>query len=81
MLSNILHAQCLLLKENPALYLILIQDSLKIASRMTLVCLDFTMKFSKLDPLVFSREIKTLFYFICTVSLLTYREADNFISQ
>lgn len=70
MLSNILHAQWLLLKENPFLYLVLIQNALETAGHMTVVCLDFTMSFSKLDPLVvFSREIKILFYYICNVSL------------
>lgn len=81
MLSNMLH-QWLLLKENPVLFLVLIQDALEIASHMAVVCLDFTMSFSKLDLLVVSsRKIKILFHFICNVSLFTYRKADNFISQ
>lgn len=82
MLSNTLHAQWLLLKENPVLYLVLIQDALEIASQMAVVCLDFTMCFSKVDLLVVSsRGIKIIFHFICNVSLLTYRKADHFISQ
>lgn len=82
MLSNTLHAQWLSLKENPVLYLVFIQDALEIASQMAVVCLDFTMNFRKVDLLVVSSTgIKIIFYFICNVSLLTYRKADNFISQ
>lgn len=64
-MSNILHARWLLLRENPVPHLALIQDALENASYMAVVCLDFTMSFSKLDPLVVSsREIKILFHFI-----------------
>lgn len=79
MLSNTLHAQWLSLKENPVLYLVFVQDALEIASQMAVVCLDFTMNFRKV--VVSSTGIKIIFYFICNVSLLTYRKADNFISQ
>lgn len=53
MLSNIVHTQWLLLKENSVLFLVLIQDALEIASHMAVVSFDFTMSFSKLDPLLF----------------------------
>lgn len=62
MLSNILHAWWLLLRENPVLHLVLIQDALEIAIYIVGVCLHFTMSFSELDPLVVSsREIKYSF--------------------
>lgn len=52
MLSNIVHTQWLLLKENRIVFLVLIQDALESASHMAVVSFDFTMSFSKFDPLL-----------------------------